>query len=693
MHVSDCGDLARACFAKQVALHFPIVAFDTETTGLDRQICVEIYYVRLDISGTVVAEQDHILAIDPALHPDGRCCITDGASSVHGITEDRRARDGVDPVPILFELLKHMKEVESLGGAVVGHNIAYDLQCISNTLELFYPRPSDPALLFTWEVPVVDTMLETTGMVFCEYFKETGNFMQCQMARRRPKLVELCHHLDFEYDLSLLHGAKADTILSCAAFCALHGVSGCCKHSIPMPMLMWPGMHSLFDEDLHTARSVIATSEEVWATEIRLRNRSDVHVRQRARLCEQGSSEWLRARRSVTGSTMGTIMGLNPYQTTLDCMAEKLNPSKFKTNVAAMNYGTFFEDLTQYMYQRHTAQTFHSANVSNVGTIILDEPYQHISVSPDGLIDLQRESQMPVEYGILEIKCPGWGTPFGQDGSAMKISLLDPSKNFYYAQIQLPMWASLEKKSDFLQEKPRTFAHFVFLCMDDLDIPHKPPCKSISFQDFERFCRDVCQIYDNADIMDMFNHAYVATQSADHYFLPFTSVLGANHLRQPLVFFISDTGLQSVKSIKSVCLPCFFDRVRMGYNLAAPDDPNPHELRGILLNRPDDDAERLSRPSFLENNTRTLKYLRSVCDHNQINHSNCKTKKQVQNMLKKTLDVGVRIRLPNAASRPLITVTEYKYDPEFCVEMVRRSDDWYQKLLRLQLAQRGKLLA
>jgi putative phage-type endonuclease len=693
MHVSESGELAQACFSdKDVVVPFPIVAFDTETTGLDRQICVELYFVRLDCSGNIVAEKDCILAIDPSLHPDGRCCITDGAASVHGITEERRGAEGVEPLPVLLELLKHMKEVESLGGAIVGHNLAYDLQCISNTLELFAPRPDDPSMLFTWQVPVVDTMLEAHHMVLHEFNSDTGSFIPCLMPRRRPKLVELCHHLGFEYDLSLLHGARADTILSCAAFCAMQTVDRCSLPT-PMPLLMWPGMHPLFDEDLQTARTAVMSGEAAFGTELQHHNRCDAREQKRARLCEQGTDAWLRARRAVTGSTVGTIMGLNPYQSSVDCAAEKLGPSKLLTNKAAMNYGTFFEDLAQYLYEQYAAQRFHSVRVTNVGTIILDEPYQHVSVSPDGLIDLQRKPDMPTEHGILEIKCPGWGTPFDQDGAPMKISLLDATKTYYYAQVQLPMWASLQKKSEFLHEKPRTFAHFVFLCIDGVDLPHEAPCKSIAFPDFDRFCRDKCQIFNSADIIDLFEHAYVATKSGERFFLPFTAAIGANHLRQPLVFFLDGNELISVKPIKLTCVPGNFDKDEMGYTLAEPGDPDPGELRDILFQRPDDDADGLARPSFLENNRRTVKYLRSVCELNRMNHSACKTKKDVQALLKKALDDGMRIRLPKAASRAIISVTEYAYDPEFCVEMERRFQDWHSRLVMLRLAQRGQLMA
>lgn len=147
-------------------------------------------------------------------------------------------------------------------------------------------------------------------------------------------------------------------------------------------------------------------------------------------MSEQRSDEWFKARVGViTGSRVGSILGVNPYATREDVLREMVREhfgaeKEFKGN-AATSHGERMEP---------TALAFYEANakvkVDQVGLVKHDE-HEWLGASPDGLIGTD---------GGLEIKCPYWAKePY---------SVFD--KPSYYAQCQLIMEVCDIQWMDFL---------------------------------------------------------------------------------------------------------------------------------------------------------------------------------------------------------------------------------------------------
>lgn len=134
---------------------------------------------------------------------------------------------------------------------------------------------------------------------------------------------------------------------------------------------------------------------------------------------EQRSEAWFKARVGVvTGSRVGSILGVNPYQTRADVMRDMVREyfgaeKEFTGNVAT-RHGEAMESVAISFYEAHAG-----VKVDQVGMVKHDK-YDWIGASPDGLIGLD---------GGLEIKCPYWAKePY---------SVYD--KPSYFAQCQLVM--------------------------------------------------------------------------------------------------------------------------------------------------------------------------------------------------------------------------------------------------------------
>lgn len=131
---------------------------------------------------------------------------------------------------------------------------------------------------------------------------------------------------------------------------------------------------------------------------------------------EQRSEEWFKARVGViTGSRVGSILGVNPYATREDVMRDMVREhfgaeKEFKGN-AATNHGERMESVALAYYEKTQKQS-----VEQTG-LVKHDTYDWLGASPDGLIGLD---------GGLEIKCPYWAKePY---------SVYD--KPSYYAQVQ-----------------------------------------------------------------------------------------------------------------------------------------------------------------------------------------------------------------------------------------------------------------
>lgn len=130
----------------------------------------------------------------------------------------------------------------------------------------------------------------------------------------------------------------------------------------------------------------------------------------------QKSEAWFKARIGViTGSRVGSIIGVNPYQTANEVMRDMVRETfgaekEFNGN-AATNHGERMEPVACAFYEKITGN-----KVFETG-IIMHDDYPWLGASPDGLIGIE---------GGLEIKCPYWA----------KAPYSVHEKPSYYAQCQ-----------------------------------------------------------------------------------------------------------------------------------------------------------------------------------------------------------------------------------------------------------------
>lgn len=118
---------------------------------------------------------------------------------------------------------------------------------------------------------------------------------------------------------------------------------------------------------------------------------------------EQGNDEWLRAKKTtIGGSEISTILGINPYMTLADLVAQKIGIKDMKSSIH-MNWGNLFEPIiTKYMEEKKNTKIM-GENLFVVGR----SPSQ--TYSPDGLavVDFQRDQGAPKPMiTLFEFKCP-----------------------------------------------------------------------------------------------------------------------------------------------------------------------------------------------------------------------------------------------------------------------------------------------
>jgi putative phage-type endonuclease len=150
---------------------------------------------------------------------------------------------------------------------------------------------------------------------------------------------------------------------------------------------------------------------------------------------QQRTPEWFAAREGrVTGSSVGAILGVNPYTTRDDVMRRMVRdyhkmPSEFTGNVAT-EYGSHHEAGALIEYEMETGNA-----VTQVGFAIYDD---WLGASPDGLVG---------DAGLVEIKCP-YGL---RNGGEFKAAAEQPH---YVAQMQIQMFVTGSEWCDFFQWSP-----------------------------------------------------------------------------------------------------------------------------------------------------------------------------------------------------------------------------------------------
>lgn len=186
----------------------------------------------------------------------------------------------------------------------------------------------------------------------------------------------------------------------------------------------------------------------------------------------QHDPEWKRVRANLYGgSSMGTIEGVNPYQTPHDLIATRLGLSRFTPNHACM-FGNLFEEIIQRFCE-------YDMNVQIVGESIFTFGPPPTCYSPDGIsaiylteytrkehvvlddddcetITITKTATMRITPILWEFKCPYGRIPDGnipryyRGQPQLGMALLDlPAAIFAEAVYRRCSWAALGANSEF----------------------------------------------------------------------------------------------------------------------------------------------------------------------------------------------------------------------------------------------------
>jgi DNA polymerase III epsilon subunit-like protein len=180
----------------------PVVAFDTETTGL-RGAVVQAALVELDARGNETACLSGIVRPPPAYRMEPR------AEAVHGITEARLCAEAQPARTFFTGFVKRLRAAHESGARVVAHNRDFDVARMNETLRAH--GMGEQEINF----PVFCTMREAKR--HCGLRNRVGG-------PRYPKNEELYTILtggDAAQDHGTLHDAAADARVTAHSF--LHG--------------------------------------------------------------------------------------------------------------------------------------------------------------------------------------------------------------------------------------------------------------------------------------------------------------------------------------------------------------------------------------------------------------------------------------------------------------------------------------
>lgn len=152
---------------------------------------------------------------------------------------------------------------------------------------------------------------------------------------------------------------------------------------------------------------------------------------------QQRSDEWFAKRVGrITGSRVGAILGLNPWQSREDVLRAMVReyhraPSEFEGNIAT-NYGQAHEEEAILDFTLETG-----LDVVETGFHTYDD---WAGASPDGLIG---------DDAILEVKCP-----YGKRNDKPPVFKAAQEQEHYWAQMQWEMLCTDRHKSYFWQWTP-----------------------------------------------------------------------------------------------------------------------------------------------------------------------------------------------------------------------------------------------
>ncbi|MDQ1039934.1 DNA polymerase-3 subunit epsilon [Streptomyces sp. V3I8] len=169
----------------------PLAAFDTETTGVDVETdrIVSAAVVVQDAPGSRPRVRRWL--VNPGVP------VPEGATAVHGLTDDHLRRNGRWPSPVMDEIVRELAEQSAAGRPLVVMNAPFDLTLLDREL-----RRHRASSLDHWFESVPLHVLDPR--VLDKYLD--------RYRKGRRTLTDLCAH--YEVELRGAHDAAADALAS-----------------------------------------------------------------------------------------------------------------------------------------------------------------------------------------------------------------------------------------------------------------------------------------------------------------------------------------------------------------------------------------------------------------------------------------------------------------------------------------------
>ncbi|PSM40014.1 DNA polymerase III subunit epsilon [Streptomyces dioscori] len=169
----------------------PLTAFDTETTGVDVETdrIVSAAVVVQDAPGSRPRVRRWL--VNPGVP------VPEGATAVHGLTDEHLRRSGRWPSPVMDEIVRELAEQSAAGRPLVVMNAPFDLTLLDREL-----RRHRASSLDHWFESVPLRVLDPR--VLDKYLD--------RYRKGRRTLTDLCAH--YEVELQGAHEAAADALAS-----------------------------------------------------------------------------------------------------------------------------------------------------------------------------------------------------------------------------------------------------------------------------------------------------------------------------------------------------------------------------------------------------------------------------------------------------------------------------------------------
>ena len=155
---------------------------------------------------------------------------------------------------------------------------------------------------------------------------------------------------------------------------------------------------------------------------------------------EQRSEEWFAARKNlVTGSSVGAILGLDPYRDQDDVMRAMVRQyhgehPEFLGNIATQ-WGITHEEEARDDF------CYHTMKLVELASFVIHPTETWIGASPDGYVDSDALLEIKCPFGIRKDENPKFKSAFEQQ--------------HYMAQMQVQMFVTGRSKVYFWQWTPR----------------------------------------------------------------------------------------------------------------------------------------------------------------------------------------------------------------------------------------------